>query len=416
MNQKILVICSHPENRKALKIIGNFASHALGKPAEYLDLATIIESATGKNVADQGLESIQDESGGFASATVKSIAEEIKRVSRDWPVDMVLTDLPTDIRETELEMHLALALNVEMAFVRLKSARRIRRIVITTGGGPHAFNGLKYGQRAAESLNAETLALRIVRSSEYSNNGSSGEQYCQKIVDQMTMQAAMAGISIPVKTVVSDSVTDAILEECNPEDLLIMGVTSRWRYDQLSGSLPEEIARRASNSVMVVFAPTVKELPLDEVFWERNIVINPEYIDRWTLLSQMVGRLIEDRQLPEEMRATVTATVFDREFAGATTTGRGLAIPHAALPNFEGTLGVMAIFKDPINFAGAEETHFVMLLVTPERDYQEYLTILGKVARLMLQPELKEGLMNAESAADAVGLLKASELSTEAGS
>lgn len=410
MNQKLLVLCSHAENKKALTIIGGFASEALGTPAHYLDLRSIIIDATGVDIEDHDRErSLRDEQGAYKKEAVAKIADAVKEASGSWPVHMIITDLPEDIHEVALELHLAVALNVEMAFVRLRSARRIKRIVITTGGGPHAFNGLRYGQQAAQSLNAETLALRVIRNSEISQQNGDRAAYCQKIVDLMTMQAAMAGISIPVKTVIADSVSDAIIDECSPDDLLIMGVTSRWRYDQLSGSLPEELARRLRCSLMVVFAPAVKELPLAEVFWERNIMINPEYKDRWDLLSSMVDRLIEDRQLPEEKRAEVIATVYDREFAGSTSTGKGLAIPHAALPHFEGTLGVLAVFSPPIDFGDATDTNFVFMLVTPENDYQEYLTILGKIAKTILQPHTRDALLKASNPVEAMDILVAAD-------
>jgi mannitol/fructose-specific phosphotransferase system IIA component (Ntr-type)/nucleotide-binding universal stress UspA family protein len=386
-------------------MIAGFAAETLEGSTQFLDFGEVTRRAVGFDVVAEGPERlISSAEGSFEKESLKAIAAEIRNSCKFWPVNLIITDLPHDNRESGLEMLLAAELNVETVFVRLKSARKINRVVITTGGGPHALVGLKYGHKAATALNAETQALRIVRSSEAGARNGTAEAYQRKISDLISIQAAMAGITIPVKTVMSDSVVDSILEHCTSDDLLVMGVTSKWRYIRLSGSLPDEVARRAPCSVMIVYAPVKETLPLAEVFWERNIIINPAYEDRWQLLSLMVDRLIEDRQIPPEMRARVTATVYNREFEDNTSPGHGIAIPHAAMSDFEGTVGCLAIFDEPVDFGGTEVS-MVFLLITPEHDYQEYLTILGKVASLALNTELRKQIMQADNAAEVVTVL-----------
>lgn len=409
MTDRILALCSHEENRKSLKLVADFAAQALQATYEQVSFNQIMTGALGRDVFSEGMDSVvEGPEGTIPPEVVRSIAEEIRKTTTEWPVSMIITDLPQDHRESGLEMLLAAELNVETAFVRLKPARKIKRVVITTGGGPHALDGLRYGVKAAAALNAETLALRVVRPSEMRGGIWAEKEYIHRVTELISMQAAMAGVTIPVKTVVAESVSKAILSECGENDLLIMGVTSKWRYNKLAGTLPEEVASQTSSSVMIVYAPLRDELPLTDVFWERNILLDPECENRWQLLSHMADTLIADRQLSEEMRARVIATIYNRELESATSTGRGVAIPHAALPGFEGAVGCLAILREEVDFGG-DPVRLVFLLVTSESDYQEYIRILGKIAKLILKPGFAEKLMDATNPAEAVALIREAE-------
>jgi mannitol/fructose-specific phosphotransferase system IIA component (Ntr-type)/nucleotide-binding universal stress UspA family protein len=405
-NDHILVICSREENRRSLKVVSEFAANTLQANVSLLSFAEITREATGIDISREGIAHyLNPEGTAYRKELLAATAEVIRAKAPVWPVQLVLTDLPYDSGEAGLEMTLATELNVDFGFVVYRNVRKIKRVVITTGGGPHALVGLQYGHKAAQSLQAEALALRIVRPGEINQREGSSEDYCNEISELITMQTEMAGVPIPVKLQVAESVEQAILKELREDDLLITGITSKWRYTSLSGSLPDEIARQAPCSVMIVYASIKEPLPLEEVFWERNILINPDVEDRWELLSYMVNCLIDDRQLPENMRARVTATVYDRESQGATSTGRGIAIPHAAMPDFDGTVGCIATFDTPIDYDG-KQVEVVFLLVTPENDYQEYLAILGKIAGLAMEDTFLQRMRDAKNSTDVVRLFQ----------
>ena len=105
----------------------------------------------------------------------------------------------------------------------------------------------------------------------------------------------------------------------------------------------------------------------------------------------------------------IHAALLDREAAGSTGVGEGVALPHARLPGLDRMRAVFVRLESPVPFDAVDDQPVDLifaLLVPAEATGVEHLQALAKVARLLRRPELREQLRKAQSP-DAVHALLA---------
>ncbi|PZQ64115.1 MAG: PTS IIA-like nitrogen-regulatory protein PtsN [Phenylobacterium zucineum] len=96
----------------------------------------------------------------------------------------------------------------------------------------------------------------------------------------------------------------------------------------------------------------------------------------------------------------------EREAAGSTGVGHGVAVPHARLNGLERMRGVFVRLEQPVEFESVDDqpVDLMFALFAPRNAGAEHLRALAKVSRLLRQSELREQLRKAHSA-DAVHAL-----------
>ena len=138
----------------------------------------------------------------------------------------------------------------DIAVVKQRGAREIRRIVVPVRGGPHAELALRFGAAIAIRHDAELVALHIVPPGITLAVRAQAERALLAFVRQHT--------TARVEAVVREAanVRNAILREAERADLVVMGAsaapTSGDVSPHLFGAMPEAIATRAKASVVVV--------------------------------------------------------------------------------------------------------------------------------------------------------------------
>ena len=102
----------------------------------------------------------------------------------------------------------------------------------------------------------------------------------------------------------------------------------------------------------------------------------------------------------------VLDALSEREAAGSTGVGYGVAVPHARLEGLERMRGVFVRVEQPVEFGSVDDQPVDLLfaLFTPKNAGAEHLRALARVSRIMRQSELREQLRKARSA-DAVHAL-----------
>jgi nitrogen PTS system EIIA component len=90
-----------------------------------------------------------------------------------------------------------------------------------------------------------------------------------------------------------------------------------------------------------------------------------------------------------------------REEFGSTGIGRGVAIPHALLPDLQRPFGLMAKLKQPIEFDAidSQAVDLMFLLLLPERTDDGQLSALALVARLLRRIDVLDRLRSARDPA-----------------
>ena len=102
----------------------------------------------------------------------------------------------------------------------------------------------------------------------------------------------------------------------------------------------------------------------------------------------------------------VLDALLEREAAGSTGVGHGVAVPHARLEGLDRMRGVFVRLEQPVAFEAVDDQPVDLLfaLFAPKGANSEHLRALARVSRLMRQPDFREQLRQAKTA-DAIHVL-----------
>ncbi len=91
--------------------------------------------------------------------------------------------------------------------------------------------------------------------------------------------------------------------------------------------------------------------------------------------------------------------LLEREKAGSTGVGMGVAVPHAALAGLDRMYGVFIRLEDPIDYEAIDDmpVDLIFALLAPENAGTEHLRALAKVSRVLRQKDLREQLRAIEN-------------------
>lgn len=114
---------------------------------------------------------------------------------------------------------------------------------------------------------------------------------------------------------------------------------------------------------------------------------------------EQLGLLFEnEQQLP---RALITDSLFARERLGSTGLGHGVAIPHGRIKGLKNPSAAVIRVQNPIGFDAPDEepVSLLIVLLVPEAATQRHLEILGEIAEMLSERELRERLKSEPEAA-----------------
>jgi PTS system nitrogen regulatory IIA component len=101
-------------------------------------------------------------------------------------------------------------------------------------------------------------------------------------------------------------------------------------------------------------------------------------------------------------------SLIEREAAGSTGVGQGVAIPHARLTGLDRVRAVFMRLETPVAFGAVDDkpVDLLVALFAPKDADSSHLRALARISRVMRQPDLREQLRKARSA-DAVHVMLA---------
>jgi PTS system nitrogen regulatory IIA component len=130
-----------------------------------------------------------------------------------------------------------------------------------------------------------------------------------------------------------------------------------------------------------------------------DVMIDVRASNKRLLLQELAAKAAGRLGLPVDH---VAPYLLKREELGSTGIGRGVAIPHARLPNLQRPFGLLATLKQPIEFDAidgqAVDIVFVLLLPATAQDGQ--IGALALVARTLRPPETLVRLRGAKNTAE----------------
>jgi PTS system nitrogen regulatory IIA component len=144
-------------------------------------------------------------------------------------------------------------------------------------------------------------------------------------------------------------------------------------------------------------------MKINDLLSPKDVVIDVRASNKRLLLQELAGRAAASVGLPADR---VASYLFKREELGSTGIGKGVAIPHARLPELHRPHGLFAKLKQGIEFDAidGQAVDIVFVLLLPAAAEDEALGALALVARTLRSPE---NLARLRSSKNASGLLAA---------
>ena len=125
--------------------------------------------------------------------------------------------------------------------------------------------------------------------------------------------------------------------------------------------------------------------------------------------EEILKELVWMLDVNEEYRPILLDMVLQREALGSTGLGEGVAIPHGRSLIVNHLHLVCGISKKGIFFQAIDrkKVHLFFLVIAPHREVSnQYLPLLGSIAKLASDPENIERLRNAETPEQCLELLE----------
>jgi PTS system nitrogen regulatory IIA component len=110
------------------------------------------------------------------------------------------------------------------------------------------------------------------------------------------------------------------------------------------------------------------------------------------------------QKLAANTSATTAEKVFqvllERERLGSTGLGKGVAIPHARVPDLPHTVAAMLTLENPVDFESADSqpVDIAFGLLVPEDDTDNHLQHLSRLVTLFRDPDVCDKIRSATSA------------------
>jgi nitrogen PTS system EIIA component len=127
-------------------------------------------------------------------------------------------------------------------------------------------------------------------------------------------------------------------------------------------------------------------MKISDLLSPTDVMIDVRTSNKRQLLQEFAARAAAGLSLPVDQ---IAPYLLKREELGSTGIGRGVAIPHARLPDLQRPYGLLAKLKQPIEFDAidGQPVDIVFVLLLPAATENGQLGPLALVARTLRPPE-----------------------------
>ena len=111
------------------------------------------------------------------------------------------------------------------------------------------------------------------------------------------------------------------------------------------------------------------------------------------------AKAVEKALGSNDLAGSVFDALLARERLGSTALGEGVAVPHCRLANCTQTVGLLLRLNDGIDFDAPDgkPVDLLFVLVVPQEATDEHLRLLGRVAAMFNDPQVRADLRAAQS-------------------
>ena len=122
--------------------------------------------------------------------------------------------------------------------------------------------------------------------------------------------------------------------------------------------------------------------------------------------ASIIDHLISKGFLQSELREEVLELLKERERQISTGIGSGVAIPHAFSDSVDKVVAAFARSENGVDFEALDNApvNFIILFIVPKKEYSMHLQTLAAIARMFNNCEIRQQLMEAQTADDVLGI------------
>ena len=137
-----------------------------------------------------------------------------------------------------------------------------------------------------------------------------------------------------------------------------------------------------------------------------HVLVDSPAADRRAVFEE-VALLLEGKTGVK--RALILDSLLARERLGSTGLGQGIAIPHGRVRGLREAVGAFVRTRDPVEFEAPDErpVSLIFVLLVPEKSTDLHLEILGELAQMFSDRELRAKLAAAPDSLDIQRLIAA---------
>jgi len=139
------------------------------------------------------------------------------------------------------------------------------------------------------------------------------------------------------------------------------------------------------------------------------VVVQLQASDRKSAISQLLSKLVA--AAPELKEAEVLEKVWERELKFSSAVGRGVAVPHGRLLELSRPLVALGRFSKPVPFPTPDNVpvRLVFLILTPAQFPVIQLKVLGRIASLVTNENLRRRLLRAKTSESMLEILRTAD-------
>ncbi|MBD3347888.1 MAG: hypothetical protein GF400_01680 [Candidatus Eisenbacteria bacterium] len=152
-------------------------------------------------------------------------------------------------------------------------------------------------------------------------------------------------------------------------------------------------------------------MKLSETLQPESIALRLKSRTKDELFDEMAELLKRNPSLSSIDKSTVLKSLLEREKTATTGVGKEVAIPHGKIMGLSTICSAVGVSRRGIEYGSVDglPVRYVVAMVAPPEQSQDYLRILAKVARLLSDPSFVETLVTASAPGDVMERVKALE-------
>jgi nitrogen PTS system EIIA component len=144
--------------------------------------------------------------------------------------------------------------------------------------------------------------------------------------------------------------------------------------------------------------------PIASLLPASHVLVDLPAADRKAVFERVAALLEGDTGIK---RTLILDSLLARERLGSTGLGQGIAIPHGRVRGLREATGAFVRTREPIAFEAPDDrpVNIFFVLLVPEKSTDLHLEILGELAQMFSDREMRAKLATAPDSLDVQGLI-----------